>query len=235
MGQPLIFRLIDKAVYEYNLIENGDKILIGASGGKDSTALIEYFANRVRRPSENFTFSAFHVSSEITKPLNIELAEIFKSWNVEVIEKYVDVLGRIKKGHKMNCWWCSTQRRTELLEYAIKNGYNKIALGHHLDDILETFLMNAVERGEFSTMPVKLQYEKYPVQIIRPLCYVPVNLIKSHVEEAGYKSVTCTCNFQDNSARKLAREKLNFLTDFMDEKKQRLFASLKNIQMQYLP
>ena len=235
MGQPLIFRLIDKAVFDYNLIKPGDKILVGASGGKDSTALIEYFANRIKRPKENFSFAAFHVHSEITDPLNQELAEILKSWNVEIIEKYIDVLGRLKKNHKMNCWWCSTQRRTELLDYAIKNGFNKIALGHHLDDILETLLMNALDHGEFSTMPVKLQYEKYPVQIIRPLCYVPVNLIKNHVEKAGYKSITCTCNFQDNSARKRAREKLNFLTDSSDEKKQKLFASLKNMQKEYLP
>ena len=95
--------------------------------------------------------------------------------------------------------------------------------------------MNAVERSEFSTMPVKLQYEKYPVQVIRPLSYVPVDVIKKHVEEAGYKSVTCTCTFQDNSARKDARAKLNFLTDSSDEKKQRLFASLKNIRLEYLP
>jgi len=235
MGQPLVFRLIDKAIFEYNLIEKDDRILTGASGGKDSTVLVEYFANRARRPDRNFSFTALHICSEITQPLCTELKGLFKSWNVDAVEKFVDILGRVKEGRKMNCWWCSTQRRSELLDYAIKNGFNKIALAHHLDDILETLLMNALEHGTLSTMPVKLNYEKYPIQIIRPMCYVPVDVVKEHVEKEGYASVTCTCDFQDNSGRKAARAKLNLLTDCKNETKQRLFQALKNIQPEYLP
>lgn len=235
MPQPLIFRMIDKAVYDYNMIEKNDRILVGASGGKDSTALIEYFANRAKRPDCDFEFKALHVSTEITKPLDSELERLFASWGVKTEEKYVDVLGRIKEGHKMNCWWCSTQRRTELLNYAIENGFNKIALGHHLDDILETLLMNAVEHGNLATMPPRLKYKKFPVSIIRPLCYVPVARIKEHAENSGYASVTCTCTYQANSGRKDARKKLDVLTDGIDEKKQRFFQALRNIQTEYLP
>ena len=84
MPQPLLFRMIDKAVYDYNLIEKGDKILVGASGGKDSTALIQYFARRKLRPQEDFTYTALHVQSEITPPLNTELQQLFDKWNVPV-------------------------------------------------------------------------------------------------------------------------------------------------------
>ena len=135
----------------------------------------------------------------------------------------------------MNCWWCSTQRRTELNEFAIREGYNKIALGHHLDDILETLLMNALSKGELSTMPPRLKYEKYPVTIIRPLCFADIPMIVRHATDAGYIMSTCTCTYQDNSGRKDARRKLDALTDGKYEEKLKLFAALRNIKGAYLP
>lgn len=231
----MLFRLIDKADFEYKMIEKGDRILVGASGGKDSTALVEYFANRLRRRNADFTFTALHISSEITPPLDSRLASLFTSWNAPCEEFYVNILGRLQEGHRMNCWWCSTQRRTELLQYASANGYNKLALAHHLDDILETVLMNALHQGELSTMPPLLAYKKYPVTVIRPMCYVPVSLIKEHAQKSGYSSVTCTCTYQDNSGRKEARRKLELLTSGSDAQKEHLFAALKNIRTEYLP
>ena len=95
----------------------------------------------------------------------------------------------------MNGWWCSTQRRTELLRYAMANGYNKIALGHHMDDILETLLMNMIGRGELATMPPRLKYDKYPITIIRPLCFVTEARLIEHAKAGGYSGFTCTCNY----------------------------------------
>jgi tRNA(Ile)-lysidine synthase TilS/MesJ len=80
-----------------------------------------------------------------------------------------------------------------------------------------------------------LQYEKYPLQIIRPLCYVPEERIILHAQEVGYAGYTCTCNYQDNSARKAARKKLEELTEGDEGKKDRMFAALKNIKFDYLP
>lgn len=241
MSQAKLFRMIDKAVFEYKLIENGDKILIGASGGKDSTALVEYFAKRKlqQRKDENgnpinFEFTALHVETEVGSPLNPELRKQFASWNVEPVVIKVDVLGRLKEGKSMNCWWCSTQRRTELNNYAIEHGYNKIALGHHLDDILETLLMNALNKGELSTMPPKLKYNQYPVTVIRPLCFADVDSIIVHAKTEGYISNTCTCNYQENSGRKDARKRLSDLTHNASEKR-RLFEALRNVRPEYLP
>lgn len=235
MERPRLFRVIDKAVFEYKLIEEGDNILIGASGGKDSTALVEYFADRKRQHRENFTFTALHVETEITPPLNEKLLALFTEWGVEPVSLHADVLGRLKPGRSMNCWWCSTQRRTELNNYAIANGYNKIALGHHLDDILETVLMNMLNKGELSTMPPRLKYDKYPVTVIRPLCFADVNTIIAHAEKAGYISQTCTCSYQENSGRKKARSRLELLTGGNVTEKQRLFEALRNVKPLYLP
>lgn len=235
MAQPLLFRLIDKADFDYALIEPGDKILIGASGGKDSTALIEYFGRRLMRPNPSFECFALHVESEITPSLKESMRSLYLSWNIPFGSLHIDVLGRLKSGRHMNCWWCSTQRRTELLDYAIAHGYNKIALGHHLDDVLETLFMNALNKGELSTMPPKLVYRNYPVAVIRPLYYACVEIIKQHCSDAGYMTETCTCTYQDNSERVAIRKKIDFLTGGDLKKKQQLLKALKNILPEYLP
>jgi tRNA(Ile)-lysidine synthase TilS/MesJ len=249
MPQSKLFSLIDKAVYDYGMIQSGDRILVGASGGKDSTALVEYFSSRVHRtklPSlENefhhkkediqFSFTPFYIQTDFSGSLSPKLTTLFSSWGTEAVTKKVDMLARLKKNEKMSCFWCSTQRRIELIDYALKNGYNKIALGHHLDDILETLLMNMIGHGKLETMPPVLQYKKYPLSVIRPLCYVSVSEIILHAEHEQWRSVTCTCSYQDNSGRKDARQKLAALTGGDDAKKMRMFSALKNIQTQYLP
>jgi tRNA(Ile)-lysidine synthase TilS/MesJ len=234
MPQPKLFRIIDRAVLDYSLIEENDRILVGASGGKDSTALIQYLAYRKRQNREQFSFSAVHVGTEIGSPMSPELLNLFAQWDVPVRTIPIRVLERLKPGRSMNCWWCSTQRRTELNNLAIAEGFNKIALGHHMDDILETLLMNMINRGELSTMPPRLKYDAYPVTIIRPLCMADEQTIIRHADSEGYISSTCTCTYQDNSGRKEARNRLALLTDGDAMKKQRLFMSLRNVKMDYL-
>lgn len=232
--EPEISSLIDKAVFDYKLIEENDRILIGASGGKDSTLLLEYFANRKNRPQNHFEIMAVHIQTDFAPDFSDDLQKLFVQWNVPLEIIKVNVHNRLKKNQKMNCYWCSTQRRTELLNYALQNGFNKIALGHHLDDILETFIMNMTEKGNLSTMIPKMQYDKWPVSIIRPLCYVSEKRIITHAQQKGYSSCTCTCNFQNNSTRKEARKKLEMLTEGSESKKQLIFKALKNVQKEYL-
>lgn len=228
-NNPKISSLIDKAIFDFNLIEDGDKILIGASGGKDSTVLIEYFANRAKRKNVNFSFEIVHIKNDFAIELPDSIKNLFNEWNVKFNQINVNMLERIKQNHKMNCYWCSTQRRTELLDFAIKNGFNKIALGHHMDDILETFLMNMLQKGELSTMQVKMQYNKYPITIIRPLCYLSENSIIEYAKEKGFYGFTCTCNYQENSTRKNARQKLELLTDGDIKLKEKMFEGLKKL------
>ncbi|WP_074644732.1 tRNA 2-thiocytidine biosynthesis TtcA family protein [Treponema bryantii] len=232
---PKLSSLIDKACFDYNLIEKGDRILIGASGGKDSTALIKYFANRAKRPECGFEYKALFIKSDFAPEFPEGIMAKFREWGVPFEKLNVNVLERVKPGQKMSCWWCSTQRRSELLSYALDNGYNKIALGHHMDDILETLLMNMLNKGELAAMPPRLKYDKFPVSVVRPLCYVSEERLIEQAKEEGYAGYTCTCNYQDNSDRKEARRKLEELTEGSQAKKERLFASLRNIQPLYLP
>ena len=255
MPNPPLYRAIDRALSEYPMIERGDSVLLGASGGKDSTALAEFLASlKKRRCPLDFRLEALHVSTEFEEappPGNADFNDgradgrknagfdsvraLFAEWEIPLHTVNVSVLGRLKPGKKMNCWWCSTQRRTELNNFAISHGFNKIALGHHLDDILETLLMNALDRGELSTMPPVLSYRNYPVTVIRPLCFADVAMIASHAKARGWYAATCTCAWQANSQRREAREKLKALTAGSREKKLMLFEALRHVKAEYLP
>ena len=224
--QPKVFSLIDKAICEFDMILSGSRILVGASGGKDSTLLIEYLANRKKRT--DFFMEAVYIKTDFAENFDENLYKIMHDWGIDVKTIEIDTLARVKAGKKMNCWWCSTQRRAALLDYATKNGFDTLALGHHLDDILETFLMNAVEKGVLSTMLPRFSYDRYPLKIIRPLAYCPVEEIVAHAKTEGWQSATCTCTYQDNSGRKAARAKLSALTADDEKSKWRLFSALKN-------
>ncbi len=235
MANPPLFRTIDKAVSLYRMIEADDRILLAASGGKDSTALAEYFASRVKRRTPVFTVSALHIATDIGSGFSSELKNRFNEWEIGLNIKEISVLGRLKAGKKMNCWWCSSQRRLELSRYAQENGFNKIALGHHLDDILETVLMNALNKGELATMPPVLTFDKFPLTIIRPLCLADIPMIVRHAQAQGYSSSVCTCRYQENSGRKKARTRLDRLTDGNYALKRKLFDALRTVNTAYLP
>ncbi len=234
MANPKLFRTIDRAVKDYTMIETGDKILLAASGGKDSTALADYLAFRKTRT--DFSVTALHISTELENAPLAELKKLFHDWNIELVIKRIGVLARLKPGQKMSCWWCSTQRRVELLNFALEHGYNKIAFGHHLDDILETALMNIFTKEKLVGMPPVLPFDKFPITVIRPLALADIPMIKAHVESRGYASATCTCDYQSNSHRKVARTRLQNLTGGSYELKLKLFNALKkeNIVLDYL-
>ena len=95
--------------------------------------------------------------------------------------------------------------------------------------------MNMLFKAKLFTMPPRLEYKKYPLTIIRPLCYADVDTIKEHASDAGYISTTCTCMYQNNSGRKDARARLQALTQGDRRLKEKMFESLRNINTEYLP
>ena len=219
-------KLVTKAVLERGLIREGDRILLGLSGGKDSTSLAWALSTWKRAFKADYTLSCIHIATEFSQEVPPLLLERLESWGIKPITLTVDVLGRVKAGEKMNCYWCSTQRRTELIKYALENGYTSIALGHHLDDILETFLMNLCDKGTLSTMPARLQYRKYPLRLIRPLAYVEERQIIRFMEEEGLLGSTCKCGWGDASARKTARSRLEAISAGSGVIKRRMLAAI---------
>jgi tRNA 2-thiocytidine biosynthesis protein TtcA len=210
----IVKKLSAKAILERKLISPGDRILIAVSGGKDSTVLAWVLSSLRLLLKMNYELEALHISSDFCAcckkaALSARVAE----WGIPFTDLEVPIMGRLKPGRKMNCYWCSTQRRTELLRYAIEKRFNKIALGHHLDDIIETFFMNIMTRGTLSAMPIMLSYRKYPISLIRPLAYLEEQQIIACAAEIDIMSAVCTCSFGVNSERREIRKKIAALTN----------------------
>ena len=223
----IVQKLTAKAVHERELIGEGDRILIAASGGKDSTVMAWALANLRRELKVNYDLEALHISSDFCSCCKKTLlASRLEEWGIPFTDLPVPIIGRLKEGRKMNCYWCSTQRRTELIKYALENGFNKIALGHHLDDIIENFFMNMTDKGLLSAMPMSLAYRKYPLSIIRPLGYLEERQIIACAAEQNILKAVCTCPYGVNSRRRDIRERIAVFTGNSGAVKRRILAAL---------
>jgi len=234
--ETTVAKLVECALRRYSMIEEGDRILIAASGGKDSTTLAYDLEMKRRWWPVSFELRALHVASDFSSNAHEEALEaLMRSWGLQYESIRVPVVGRLKAGRAMNCYWCSTQRRTELLRYAEREGFNKIALGHHLDDIVETFIMNMILKGELSGMLPVLKYDKYPQWIIRPLALCEERQIIEFARYKGFASITCTCPYDAESKRKRIRKDISALTGGSSAAKRNIFRSMSHIKFEYLP
>lgn len=229
-------KLVEVALRRYTMIEEGDRILLAVSGGKDSMALACDLAAKRRWWPVHYEIQALYIATEFGDPATpARLGYLLGSWDIPFASLDVSVQGRLKPGRSMNCYWCSTQRRTELIRYAIAHGYNKIALGHHLDDAVETLLMNMLLKGEIAGMLPMLRYRKYPLSILRPLILCEERQIIEYGKEMGYMSTVCTCAFGSESKRREVRAKVAALTGGSGRMKRRLFESTGRVNSEYLP
>jgi tRNA 2-thiocytidine biosynthesis protein TtcA len=224
-------RLVIKAVLEKDLIAQGDRILIAVSGGKDSTALAWALSSIGKAVKKDYTLEAIHLSTDFCACCKkAALAERLEEWGIPFHDLFVPVIGRLKAGKKMNCYWCSTQRRTELLKYAVEHRFTKIALGHHLDDVIETFFMNMLAAGELCPMPLRLDYRKYPVSLIRPLGYAEEAQVIACAAEKDILKAACTCPYGQHSKRREIRQRIADFTGGSGAVKRRILQSLNQLE-----
>ncbi len=228
--------LIVKALKTWNLVKPGERVLIGASGGKDSAVMARALALMKKQGRLDAELVGLHIRNDFSPhELSERLAVEYEGWGIPLVVKDVAVEGRLKPGRKMNCYWCSTQRRTELIRYAMAEGFSAVALGHHLDDVLETLFMNMMRKGELSTMPPVVNYRKYPLRVIRPLYLVEEKQIVELATSLGLISATCTCGYNDHSARDSTRERVEALTGGSSDVKRNILESLRHVNAEYLP
>lgn len=197
-----IWRHFNKGITQYNLLEDGDHILLGLSGGKDSLALLEFMAKRAQIYKPNIKLTALHVRmSNIAYESDTSYLEQFAATNrVSLIVR--DTSFDLSTDTRKNpCFLCSWNRRKILFTTAQEIGCNKIALGHHQDDILHTMLLNLSFQGQFSTMPAKLQMRKFPMTIIRPLCMVQEADLIAWSKVKAYQKQKKLCPYEKDSHR----------------------------------
>lgn len=231
-----IEKRFSKGVVEYGLIEDGDKILIGLSGGKDSLALVELLARRARIYKPKFSVVAVHVV----------MRNIPYQSNVAYLREYAEGLGvpfvlyetefdATTDTRKSPCFLCSWNRRKALFTVAKERGCNKIALGHHMDDILETLLMNVTYQGAFSSMPPRLVMKKFDMTIIRPMCLVHEADLVELAQARGYRKQVKNCPYESQSSRSTMKGILKQLEAMNPEARYSLWGSMTNVQEELLP
>lgn len=235
-----VFRRIEKrlckGIADYGLIEDGDRILIGLSGGKDSLALVELLSKRARIFKPRFSIVAVHV---VMKNISYQsdlsyLREHAGSCGVPLVVHETE-FDASTDTRKSPCFLCSWNRRKALFTVAKEYNCNKIALGHHMDDILVTLLMNMTFQGAFSAIPPRLSMNKFDMTIIRPMCLVHEADLVRLAEIRGYRKQVKNCPYESQSHRSEMREVLNKMDQMNPEARYSIWGSMANVQAELLP
>ena len=200
-----------KAFATYRLLADGDHVLVALSGGKDSLFLLEMLAKRAKISHPHFTLNAIHVRMEnISYETSTDYLSRFcqeQGVALHIVNtsfatgKEAISSGKDARRQKSPCFLCSWYRRKAICNMAQQLGCNKIALGHHQDDIIHTALMNIIFQGRFGTMPALLKMKKMPLTIIRPLCMIAENDIQRYAELRGYQKQVKLCPYEHDSHR----------------------------------
>ena len=243
---------IGRAIADHGLIEDKDRILVAVSGGKDSLTLLKLLVERQRWAPVKFELIAMHVETDFrcagcvhTKKLKAFFDELgIKSHFEKISLKDKGKAGKIgvKKGlidkglgdKGTSCFWCSWNRRKALFLAADKLKCNKIAFGHHKDDIIETLLLNIFYQGEFAAMNPRQELFGGKIALIRPLCYVEEENMKKFAKESGFPSQVCRCPNSDTSKRRLMKNMIKKLEKGCPSVRTNIFNSVSRVKEDYI-
>lgn len=227
-----------KAIHEFKLIEDNDKIAIAISGGKDSLLLAKLFQELKKDKSKNFEFKAISLNPGFT-PENLEqFKENLKMLNIdcEIIDTDIFEIA-YKMAPSSPCFLCAKMRRGVLYRELEKLGYTKIALGHHFDDVIETTLINMFYAAQIKTMLPKVNSESGNLKVIRPMVYIGEKDIIKFTKNNEIKAMNCGCIVAQGSISSKRKEIKQLLKE-LEEKdpgiKKRIFNSMRNINLEYV-
>jgi len=231
-------RLVGQAIADYSMIEAGDRVMVCLSGGKDSYAMLDVLM-RLREKSPA-PFELVAVNLDQRHPgfpehvLPDYLASIGVPFRIEVQDTYSVVKRVIPEGKTM-CGLCSRLRRGVLYRVADEIGANKIALGHHRDDILETFFLNLFHGGALKAMPPKLVSDDGKHVVIRPLCYVEEEDLVEYAALRAFPIIPCDlCGSQEQLQRKQVKAMLREWARKHPGRIDTIFGALTNVAPSHL-
>jgi tRNA 2-thiocytidine biosynthesis protein TtcA len=191
-----IAKKVTKAIVEYSLIEDGDRVMVGLSGGKDSWALMQVLDVLRRRAPIDFTFVGVTVDSGYSGYRHdlITRTCAARGWECRIEHTDIgDVMEDILEASDTPCSLCARLRRGVLYRLADEVGATKIALGHHLDDFIETLLLNLFFSGALKAMPARLVSDNGKYVVIRPLVYTTESEARNYAKESELPIVGCCC------------------------------------------
>lgn len=231
-----IRKLFHKGCVEYGLIEDGDRILVALSGGKDSLMLLRLLAHQSRLFKPSIKVEAAHV---IMDNIPYETDRTYITGYCEELGVPLHILHtsfeESTDKRKTKCFLCSWNRRKTLFSYAAEQGFNKVALGHHQDDIIITMLMNQTFEGSMQTMPPKLKMQHYPLAVIRPMCLVPEHLIKEMAQLLNFEKQKALCPYETVTHRATMTALFHQLEEINPEARYSLWNAMKNVHHDLLP
>lgn len=230
-----LFRKVGKAIFDYRLIEAGDTILVGVSGGKDSLALLEVLALRSKDPKQDYRVVAAHIAVEnVAYEVDGEyVGDFCKRLGVEFVRRTIRAEVN-EDSKKPACFVCSWNRRKALFEIAKEYGCNKLALGHHRDDAIESLLMSMMFNGTVASMPPKLSMFDNTFTLIRPLIYLTNDETLQYAAYRDFRKQKKNCPYERATNRNAVGELIRQMETLSPHVKANLFASMKNIQAEYL-
>lgn len=231
-------RLVGQAIGDFGMIEDGDKVMVCVSGGKDSYAMLDILMKLRERAPINFEIVAVNLDqNQPNFPAEIlpnYLKGLGVQYHIEEQDTYSIVKRVIPEG-KTTCGLCSRLRRGILYRVADELGATKIALGHHRDDILETLMLNMFYAGKLKGMPPKLRSDDGKHIVIRPLAYVPEKLLERYATDMNFPIIPCDlCGSQPNLQRQVMKEMLRDWEKKHPGRVENLFRSMHHIVPSHL-
>lgn len=231
--QTRLLRQVGQTISDYGLIEQGDKVMVCLSGGKDSYGLLDLLLVLQRRAPIRFDLVAVNLDQKQPGfPAHIlpeYLASVGIPYHIEERDTYSIVKRLIPEG-QTTCSLCSRLRRGHLYRVATELGATKIALGHHRDDILETLLLNLLFTGKLKTMPAKLRSKDGRHLVIRPLAAVREADLARYAERRNFPIIPCDlCGSQEDLKRKQVKEFLRAWERKAPSCTDSMFAALSNV------
>lgn len=223
-----------KAIGDYQMIQKGDRVMVCLSGGKDSFTLLTLLKHLQKRSKQAFEIHAFTLDQAQPGWNDAALREWLHSRNIAhtILTKdtYSIVKEKIPEGQTY-CSLCSRLRRGIIYRYAEEQGFNKIALGHHRDDLIRTLMMSILYNGSVSGMPPKLLSDNGKHIVIRPLCYAQEKDIITFSNEQQFPIIPCNlCGSQENLARKKVAKLIDGLAEDNPKVPSNILHALQNVR-----